>query len=197
MSNIQDIKKIEETKAELQLVNGEFKSSINALIDGEKQAEALKEEIAQEKNAVEEKNIMIENINIEIGAKKKELEEYKKFQGEIPKNYEGFVLENHKLSEKLRDVEHDHFSLVQNLIESLKILKNQIITEQNEDMKLTDSGSYGEENEDDSNKLEQNENIEDIRNIHDSLREELINTIREKNTLMRNLSRRLRRNSDE
>lgn len=83
-----------------------------------------------------EKEVKIERMSEELFRVKAEIFECKKNSNFIPPDCGELFLENQELKEKLKELEHEHYTYTHQMIEALELLKVQLYREQTENSGL-------------------------------------------------------------
>ena len=113
-----------------------------------------------------EKAEIIEVLSQELTKIKSEAAENKRNSNAIPPECSELYQENQELKSKLKEMEQDHITYTQQLVESLELLKSQLIKERNEN-------SETRSRSDSSNDIENSESIEIEKSRIKELQEEL------------------------
>ena len=113
-----------------------------------------------------EKEEIIDTLTQELTKIKSEAAENKRNSNTIPSECYGLYQENQDLKSKLKEMETDHINYTQQLMESLELLRAQLIKERNENSETRSTS-------DTSNDIENNESIEIEKTRIKELQEEL------------------------
>jgi hypothetical protein len=132
-SKIHDITIIETLKTEKNILQKDFKDSINSICGKEKEIRNLNFGLAEMRLISNQKQEKIDEFNFEASSLEQELINYKKNFDNMPKDAKGFYLENQGLREKAREIEIEKYRFIHEMIDTLQVLKAQILIEKDKE----------------------------------------------------------------